>query len=106
MESVDLQDGEKIFEKGETAEYVYILKSGGITIKFFDYEETIASPIAVGLEALIGDEIYSESCYAKGETKLLKFTPAEFKDVYISTELGKNSLAEFIKRTAKIAGWL
>ncbi len=106
MESIDLEDGEKIFKKGEKAEYVYILKSGGLTIKFSNYEEVISSPIAVGLEGLIGNEVYTESCYAKDETKLLKFTPEEFKDVYISTELGRNSLAEFIKRTAKISGWL
>lgn len=107
METLDFPPGTVIYKKGELANFVYVLKSGRVklSIGLHDFIVTSEEPVAFGLEAVSGAP-YSEDCVAVTEVKLIRCEKGEFQDVYQNTELGKRSLEEFMRRTAKALGWI
>lgn len=107
METIDVSAGEEIFKAGEVGKHIYVIKSGKVKISvgLYDFFITAQEPVAFGLEVLL-DKPYTETCRAVEETKLIKCEKQEFLDVYAKTEVGKNSLAEFMRRTARALGWI
>lgn len=107
METIDVSAGEEIFKAGEVGKYIYVIKSGKVKISvgLYDFFITAQEPVAFGLEVLL-DKPYTETCRAVEETKLIKCEKQEFLDVYAKTEVGKNSLVEFMRRTARALGWI
>ncbi|MGQ9855964.1 MAG: cyclic nucleotide-binding domain-containing protein [Fervidobacterium sp.] len=111
METLEFSDGEKIIEKDDKKPYIYIIKSGTVKTVVGGYETTIFSDPSsdivevLGLETLVG-EPYSETCTAVGNVKVIRCEKSEFMDIYAKTEVGKNALRNFMKRTAKALGWI
>lgn len=107
METIEVSAGEEIFKAGEVGKYIYVIKSGKVKISvgLYDFFITAQEPVAFGLEVLL-DKPYTETCRAVEETKLIKCEKQEFLDVYARTEVGKNSLVEYMRRTARALGWI
>ncbi|MEJ5257516.1 MAG: cyclic nucleotide-binding domain-containing protein [Fervidobacterium sp.] len=111
METLEFSDGEKIIEKDDRKPYIYIIKTGTVKAIVGGYETLVSSDQAAdmvevfGLEALVG-EPYSETCIAVGAVKVIRCEKNEFLDIYAKTEVGKNALKNFMKRTAKALGWI
>jgi len=107
VETLEFEDGYKIIEKGKQEPYVYIIKSGKVKASLGTYEALLSeeTPDVFGLEALI-DEPYTETCIAVGTVKVIRCEKNEFKDIYVKTEVGKEALKSFMKRTAKALGWI
>ncbi len=107
METIEVSAGEEIFKAGEVGKYIYVIKSGKVKISvgLYDFFITAQEPVAFGLEVLL-DKPYTETCRAVEETKLIKCEKQEFLDMYAKTEVGKNSLVEFVRRTARALGWI
>uniref|UniRef100_A0A7C4CDI4 Cyclic nucleotide-binding domain-containing protein n=1 Tax=Fervidobacterium thailandense TaxID=1008305 RepID=A0A7C4CDI4_9BACT len=107
METIEVSAGEEIFKAGEVGKYIYVIKSGKVKISvgLYDFFITAQEPVAFGLEVLL-DKPYTETCRAVEETKLIKCEKQEFLDMYAKTEVGKNSLVEFMRRTARALGWI
>ncbi|AMW33194.1 cyclic nucleotide-binding domain-containing protein [Fervidobacterium islandicum] len=107
METLEFKDGDKIIEKDKKEPYVYIVKSGKVKVSLGAYETILSEelPDVFGLEALV-DEPYTETCIAVGDVKVIRCEKNEFKDIYVKTEVGKEALKSFMRRTAKALGWL
>lgn len=107
METIDFSPGDVIIKNGEKGDYVYIIKSGNVKSKVGSYECTLSErePDVFGLEALI-NEIYTETCTAVNQVKVIRCAVNEFLEIYAKTDLGKKALESFIKRTAKALGWI
>jgi len=107
VETIEVSAGEEIFKAGEVGKYIYVIKSGKVKISvgLYDFFITAQEPVAFGLEVLL-DKPYTETCRAVEETKLIKCEKQEFLDMYAKTEVGKNSLVEFMRRTARALGWI
>ncbi|HOJ94091.1 cyclic nucleotide-binding domain-containing protein [Fervidobacterium sp. 2310opik-2] len=107
METLEFKDNQMIIQKGEKGEYVYVLKSGKVKIKVNGYELIMTDEdiCVFGLEALI-DEPYTETCVTVGNVKVIRYQPSEFMEIYAKTEVGKKALESFMRRTAKVLGWI
>ncbi|WP_448376152.1 cyclic nucleotide-binding domain-containing protein [Fervidobacterium sp.] len=107
METLEFKDGEKIIEKDKLGKYIYIIKTGKIKVTISSYESILSEegPDVFGLEALVG-EPYTETCVALGDVKVIKCEREEFVEIYEITEVGKEALKSFMRRTAKALGWI
>ncbi|MBB6062033.1 CRP-like cAMP-binding protein [Thermosipho japonicus] len=105
MKTNEIKKGEKIFEEGQEAKSVYLIKSGEVVIKFGQLEEKMEKNDVIGIESLI-NENYTESAIAHTDVKLTELTPEEFKELYSGTDVEKKAIKSFTKRTMKLLGWL
>jgi len=107
VETLEFNENEKIIEKDKIEPYVYIIKSGKVKVSIAGYETTLTdeTPDVFGLEALVGQP-YTETCIASGYVKVIRCEKSEFMDVYAKTEVGKEALKSFMRRTAKALGWI
>ncbi|ABR30454.1 cyclic nucleotide-binding protein [Thermosipho melanesiensis] len=105
MKTVEINDGETIFEKGQESGFVYIIKSGEVKVIYEEFEEVLMQNEIIGIEALLR-EPYMETAIAKNKVKLTQLSPEEFKELYSGTDVEKKALKSFTKRTMKILGWI
>ncbi|MBP7303990.1 MAG: cyclic nucleotide-binding domain-containing protein [Thermotogaceae bacterium] len=107
METMEFEPGQDITKDGEKGEYVYILKSGKVKIRLGLYEFVVdgGGPEVFGLESLVGEN-YTETCTALENSKVIRCSSSEFMEIYGKTEVGKKALESFMRRTAKVLGWI
>lgn len=105
MKTIELKSGEIIFEENSNANFVYIIKSGEIIVKYGQFEEKLAKNDVIGIESLI-NENYTETAISQTDSRLTQLTPEEFKELYSGTDVEKKALKSYTKRTMKLLGWL
>jgi len=107
VETIEFEPGQEIIKEGEEAQYIYMLKSGKIKVQLGLYEFVISdnNPEVFGLEALVGEK-YTETCTTVENSKLICCNSSEFMEIYGKTEVSKKALESFMRRTAKVLGWI
>lgn len=108
LESIPLKAGQVLYEEGDTDQYLYIVKSGGITLSkssngqdIFVHQARVGSMI--GQLALLGDSARRETATATVQTEALKMDKESFLTLVRSEDAPIESLQKNV--ATQISGY-
>ncbi len=104
-QQVVVSEGEFLFQRGDPADYFYILEEGRVRLSMGEKEHLShilkEGGKILGWSSLVGREIYSGSAEALEESKLIKVKREEILDLF--EKYPKEGMV-FFRRLARIVG--
>jgi len=80
------ENGVAIFEKGNQADFLYILEEGNIDMLIKDTDLTICNLVepgeVFGWSSIVEKGIYTASCICKAQTKTLRISRNKIEDIF------------------------